>query len=99
MKKFIYVILTIMSVLTMYSCQSNEDKVKKLVYEKLKPIISDIDLYTIEIQESPDPDEISIYYVYFQDITGECIGCMKYRYFASSNKVSYQEDCDCSIKK
>lgn len=70
MKKFIYVILTIVSVLTLCSCQSNEDKIKKLVYEELKSVIYDIDLYSLEVQESPDPDEIYIYYVYFQDITG-----------------------------
>lgn len=99
MKKLIYVIFTIVSVLTLCSCQSNEDKVKQLVYEDLKPIIYDIDLYTIEVQESPDPDEIYIYYVYFQDITGDCSGCMKYRYFESSNKIFYQEDCDCLNKR
>lgn len=92
MKKIIYVILTLVFTLTLSSCQSNEDKVKKLVYEKLKPAIYDIDLYNIEVKQSED--NMYKYYVYFTSTNGDC-SCMEVSYLESSNNIIIGDNCNC----
>lgn len=92
MKKIILFITLFCSLFLLSSCQSDAEKVEKLVYDEFKQFIYDIDLYTIEAKQRED--NMYKYYVYFTSIDGDC-SCIEVSYLESLNDIIIGDNCDC----